>query len=457
MKTYFNYGEDISSKNSAEAIAMVHGCGPIIGFGSAEIDNTSGVINISPLPDTNDPMYRIMVGRLKQWKITKGMGDPEGNQTNFAGIAKDGTIFGTDQNQLQINIQGSKGSYNEVLVFAHHVPVSEPVSNPVTFMAFWSEGNESFYELYQRSIDPYYPKPVADRNYNFNENDGTNNDLNYDSLEAKVAAACTYYANNANALILIGIYGTGNNAVTNATGEKFALVPYNGDFPDHFNYTPGIHQSLKLSLSRIEKILGVNSSSSDQGTTSIEELLAQMKQEITKEMREEMAMIAMPVGSIILWDGDQIPEGWAEYTNAAGRVVVGFSSGGIQVPTSINGTGTSTILGSVGSLYNPVDGDYAAKITASELPRHRHGVGVGKGGQDNSSDDDKSTLQNWDNRTFGLNGDVGDRGATVSVANGGVYTSHNFTNEAQSVQNATQLNVIKLPKSITLRYIIKVS
>ena len=207
----------------------------------------------------------------------------------------------------------------------------------------------------------------------------------------------------------------------------------------------------------LEKILGVNSSSSDQGTTSIEELLAQMKQEITKEMREEMAMIAMPVGSIILWDGDQIPEGWAEYTNAAGRVVVGFSSGGIKVPTSINGTGTSTILGSVGSLYNPVDGDYAAKITDSELPRHRHGVGVGKGGQDNSSDDDKSTLQNWDNRTSSLNGNVGDRGATVNVNNGGVYTSHNFTNDAQSVQNATQLNVIKLPKSITLRYIIKVS
>ena len=109
MKTYFNYGEDVSSKNSAEAIAMVHGCGPIIGFGSAEIDNTTNVINISPLPDTNDPMYRIMVGRLKQWKITKGMGDSEGNQTNFAGIAKDGAIFGTDQNQLQVK------TYNNTL------------------------------------------------------------------------------------------------------------------------------------------------------------------------------------------------------------------------------------------------------------------------------------------------------------------------------------------------------
>ena len=63
MKTYFNYGDEISSKNSAEAIAMVHCCGPIIGFGSAEIDNTTGVINITPLPDVSDPMYRVMVGR----------------------------------------------------------------------------------------------------------------------------------------------------------------------------------------------------------------------------------------------------------------------------------------------------------------------------------------------------------------------------------------------------------
>lgn len=457
MKTYFSYGDKISSKNSAEAIAIVHGCGPIIGFGSAEVDNTAGVINITPLPDTNDPMYRVMVGRLKQWKITKGMGDSEGNQTNFAGIAKDGTIFGTDQDKLSINIQGSKGLYNEVLVFAHHVPINEPVSNPVTFIAFWSEGNDSFYELYQRSIDPYYPTPVVDRKYNFNENDGTNNDLNYDTLEAKVAAACTYYANNANALVLIGIYGTGSNAVTKVAGEKFALVPYNGNFPDHFNYTPGIHQSLKLSLSRIEKILGVNTSSSDQGTTSIEELIAQLRQEITTEMREEMTRLAMPVGSIILWDGDKIPEGWAEYTNASGRVVVGYSAGGIKVPTTTHGTETLNILSSVGSMYNPVDGDYAAKVTASELPKHRHGVGVTSGGQDDSSDDSKSVIQNWDNRAPGLNGNVGGRGSTTNVVNGGVYTSYNFTNESQSVQSASQLNVIKLPKSITLRYIIKVS
>lgn len=457
MKTYFNYNQVIASKDICEAISMVHGASPIIGFGSGTIDQITGKLKVKPLPDESDPIYSQMKGRLKQWNIYKGANSPEADQTNFAGITRDGYIFGSDEEQFDVVIQGSKGTYNEVLLFAYHTPVTEPVENPVTFLAFWSESSESFYELYKKSLDPYYPVKVADRSISFENHAGTDTNLNYEALITKVTAACTYYQNNSNSLVLMGIYGTGTNSVTGESGEKFALVPYNGDFPDHMNYTPGIHSSLKQSISRIEKILGVNSSQSEVGTTSISELLNQMKAEILAEVGEQIALAILPTGSIILWQGDTIPEGWAEFTDAAGRVVVGFQTGGIKVPSGITGTGETSVLTAVGAIYNPPGGDYNNPLVNEYLPRHRHGVGVGQGGQDNSSDDNKSTLQNWDNRTSNLNGNVGDRGATLNVVNGGVNSSWNFQGTSQGEQSVSQWNAIKLPKAIALRYIIKIS
>ena len=69
MKTYFNYNQVISSKEAAEAIAMVKGNGPIIGFGSATIESNSNEIKITPLPSENDPMYNIMLGKKDRWNI----------------------------------------------------------------------------------------------------------------------------------------------------------------------------------------------------------------------------------------------------------------------------------------------------------------------------------------------------------------------------------------------------
>lgn len=460
MKTYFDYGAPISSKNSAESIAVTKGTGPILGFGTATINQQTGTIVISPLPETTDPMYNIMVGRMKQWYITKNSTDSEAPQTTFAGIAKDGTIFSSDAESIQLSINGSRGRFNEVLVFAYHVTVSEPIENPVTFVAFWSEGDESFYEMYKKSLDPYFPLPENQRELSFNEVDGTSQ-LNYNLLEEKVKSSCTYYYNNLDGLVLMGIFGVGDNPVTGTTNEKFALVPYDGSFPNHMNYTPSIHNSLKESISRIESILGPNTSKNREGITSLDDLMNSLKASIIEELSTKITLATLPIGSIILWEGTTIPEGWAEYTPAAGRVVVGYQSGGISVPSSIVGTTlnnpNTTVLTNPGDLYNPVDGDYAAKITSTELPSHRHGVGVDRGGQDNSSDDDKSTIQNWENRNTSLNGSVGDRGATVNVVSGGIYTSKNFQGDTQTEASGDVLNVVKLPKSITLKYIKKIS
>ena len=460
MKTYFDYGAPISSKNSAEAIAVTKGTGPILGFGSATINQPNNTIVINPLPNQADPMYNIMVGRRKQWYITKSSTDSEAPQANFVGIAKDGTIFSSDSASIQLSINGSRGRFNEVLVFAYHTTVLEPIENPVTFIALWSEGEESFYELHKKSIDPYFPLPENQRELSFIKVDGTS-EISYDSLEEKVKSACTYYYNNPESLVLMGIFGTGDNPVTGVTNEPFALVPYDGSFPNHMNYTPSIHNSLKESISRLESIVGKNTSPNRDGITTLDDLLNNLKSSIIKELTTKITLATLPIGSIILWEGSVVPEGWAEYTPAAGRVVVGYQSGGIQVPSSIVGdtlnNPTDDVLVNPGDLYNPVDGDYFAKITSNELPSHRHGVGVDRGGQENSSDDDKSTLQNWENRNINLNGSVGDRGSTVNVVSGGVYTSKNFQGSTQTEVSGDVLNITKLPKAITLMYIKKIS
>jgi hypothetical protein len=458
MKTYFNYNQVIKSKDAAEAISMVHGVGPVVGFGSATIDKSKNTITLNPLPNSDSVMYSKMVGKQKQWNITKGSGDSEKNQTYFAGIAKDGTIFSSDASSITVEIQGSRGTYSEVLVFAYHVPVSEPIENPVSILAFWSESNTSFYTLYKKSIDPYYPLTTSDREINFNNYPGTSDELSYEALDNKALAACTYYNNNQNSLALIGIYGTGDNPVLGTSLESFALVPWDGCFPEHLNYTPGIHNAIKQSLYRLETIIGDNSSRSNEGLTSISDLLKALKSEILEEVKEDMALLALPTGAIILWAGDTIPDGWAEYSNAAGRVVVGYTAGGIQIPANPTGTAVTTILSSVGALYNPPSGqEYSNPLTAAELPMHRHGVGVGTGKQDNSTDAEKVTPQNWDNRSSSMNGSYGYAGQTVNVVNGGLYSSYNFTGGNQASQTIEQWNATKLPKAITLRYIIKIS
>ena len=457
MKTYFNYNQVISSKEAAEAIAMVKGNGPIVGFGSATIDSSSNEIKITTLPSENDPMYSLMLSKRDRWNIVKGNESSGLPQTNFVGITRDGYVFASDEEELTLSIQGSKGSYDEVLVFAYHTPVTDPIDNPVTFMAFWSESNSSFYELYQKSIDPYYPLKNKVREINFNNNNGQGGDINYENLISLVKEACTYYLTNSSTLVLIGIYGTGSNAVTEVNNEPFALVPYEGEFPNHMYYNMGIHNSLKQSIGRLEDIIGVNTSTSREGITTISDLMYQMKQEIMKEVREDIMLATLPIGSIILWQGDTIPEGWDEFTDAAGRVVVGFQTGGISVPNDTSGTGVDTVMTSVGSLYNPIDGDYSSPLTYKDLPSHRHGIGVSVGGQDNSSDEKKTVVQNWEQRDSGLNGSYGYSGSTESIKNGGLYTSMNFVNNAQGESGVTQWNAIKLPKAIALRYIIKKS
>jgi hypothetical protein len=307
MKTYFNYNSVIKSKEAAEAVSITRGVGPIIGFGRAEIDTNNGYITLYSLPASSDPMYNTMVGKHKRWNIGRAKDDSEKAQINFAGIAKDGTLFTRDDESIQINIEGTN-SYNEVLVFSYHVPSTEPVDNRVRLMAFYSEADFSFYDLYKKSIDPYYPTPEGSRTIDFESNITSDS---FGDLLNNVKKACSYYVENEETLSLIGIYGTGTNEATGEVDESFAIVPWDGEYPAMTPYTVGIQNLLIQSIRRIEKFLGTN----DETIDTIYTLLDNLEASIKEDYEAKLEGVSAPTGAIILWPSDEdTPDGWVKYS-----------------------------------------------------------------------------------------------------------------------------------------------
>lgn len=243
MKTYFNYKDALTSKGISEAISMVYGSGPILGFGSASIDEEKSLLTVKPLPYENDPLYNQMVGRRYRWKIFKGTNSSEEDQTNFVGITQDGYIFGSSEGSIEVPLQGSKGNFDEVILLAYHQPINYPVENPVTFIAYWSSSSDSFYNLYKTSINPLYPKGDYTPNTTLGGLSDFNQ-LNYGYLVQAVNKACDYYLKSSRYLSIIGIYGTGINQMTHSI-EPFALVPYEGCFPNKMDFTVGMYNILK--------------------------------------------------------------------------------------------------------------------------------------------------------------------------------------------------------------------
>lgn len=76
--------------------------------------------------------------------MAKASEDGELPDVNFGCISRDGYVFISDEQTLTIeNIQGTQGSTEEVLLFAVHTTISEPVDNPVDFVAYWNESSKA--------------------------------------------------------------------------------------------------------------------------------------------------------------------------------------------------------------------------------------------------------------------------------------------------------------------------
>lgn len=347
MKTYFDYEGIIKSKDAAEAIAAPIGIGPFCGFGSAVITNNA--ITISPNGEPTSPAYLAMKDRIVTRYMTKASDSGEGPEVNFGCIARDGMIFISDAATISIpNIEGSKGSNEDVIVFAYHTPLEEPVQNPVQFRAFWNESN-SFYSLYKKSVDPLYPSAKDTRNLSkINVLEDT--ELTYESLANRAMASVAQGLVDKSSMVLVGIYGQGINSMDN-TVEKYSIVPYGGRFPQPVEYNTAIHGMQQSNVETLLRLL--------QGFPNFD-----IKAYIDEKLGN-MAGSNIPRGLIAMWNGTQVPNGWAlcngqivddlQTPDLSGKFVVGWQSGNEDY----------NLIGNTG-------GQDKVTLTTPEIPSHVH-------------------------------------------------------------------------------------
>lgn len=347
MKTYFDYEGIIKSKDATEAIAASIGIGPFCGFGSAVITNNA--ITISPNGEPTSPAYLAMKDRIIARYMTKASDSGEGPEVNFGCIARDGMIFISDAATISIpNIEGSKGSNEDVIVFAYHTPLEEPVQNPVQFRAFWNESN-SFYSLYKKSVDPLYPSAKESRNLS-KTNVLEDTELTYKSLANRAMASVAQGLVDKSSMVLIGIYGQGINPINN-TVEKYSIVPYGGRFPQPVEYNTAIHSIQQSNVETLLRLL--------QGFPNFD-----IKAYIDDKLGS-MGGSSIPRGLIAMWNGTQVPNGWAlcngqivddlQTPDLSGKFIVGWQSGKEDY----------NLIGNTG-------GQEKVTLATQEIPSHVH-------------------------------------------------------------------------------------
>lgn len=353
MKNYFNYEAQIKSKEASEAIASPVGIGPFCGFGSATLSN--GVLTISPYGLDGTITNLAIKDRIRARYMSKS---DDISQTTFGVVAADGAIYTDTLQSIVINeIQGSRGINDNVLVYAVHHQVTEPVENPVEFVAYWNSSSTNFYELYKKSMDPYYPRVEgATPNYDTKEV-LLDSELTYENLCSMAKAACPLDQVNDDTMVLVGIYGSGLNAETQ-TSERFAIVPYGGRFPQPIPYNTAIYSAQQTQNNWLKTIL--NQFPADQ------DLITWIKDYIDSLITPTVQNTStVPDGTIVLYNGSVAPDGWAICDGSNGTPDLR----GVFVI----GAGTNQDTG-VSYTYNQRGGNSSILLTAEQLPPHTHPV-----------------------------------------------------------------------------------
>lgn len=475
QEVYFNYGDKIRSRRIAEAIGIPSGVGPICGFGSAKVQNDTLLVYPYALGDSNsaseieedrDPLRFITRGKVNSRYIP----GEDVTQPMYALIARDGTLWrSTTENNNCISVPISGTSSKEVLLFAVHSPITEAVDNPVTFKAFYNNSGVDFYKIYKEASNIYWPKTDEDLIGNITSVDEDDPFLTskstFNFLEDKAKSAIPEFNSNINAWVLIGIYGEGYNEPTQKM-EKFSIVPYQGQGISELPYSYGIHNFLVKAINRIETFLfkGLPLKADNTRFQSLYEYIEYQSSRYTTDLSKELSDLKNLVeqnilqpGSIILWDGDQVPDGWEDYSVAAGRVVIGYAG------TSGINTAQGMMLTRPGDVYNPKadNGQYVFTIKGQDLPKHYHAIGFSDIElKDNAGTGDNAIPTNFSNRNTNINGTwEPKRNRNTQYTNGAIRTSLNLnsTSGSGAITETPKetLEIDKLIPAITLRYIRK--
>ena len=383
-KTYFNYEQQIASKDLVEAISTPKGIGPFCGFGGHSISNDGKQIIITPEPGNGNSVaadgafynrfYNLIHDRIKARTVYR---TSESSATNFGCVSRDGYIYTSSESTLAINIEGSQGVNQDIILLAVHAPVDEAVENPVEFRAFWSQSPNNFYDLYMRSIDPGYPTLPINRTFDTNHYDPSQNtELTFQNLESRAIGALPSGVWDQDTMCLVGIYGVGNNSMENGALENYRIIPYESVFPMLMPHTTAEHGLIKETMN---KLLGLTRGVPTD-YSSIVEYLIDLLSGKTHDPNSSTTVVnqvsAMPKGSIIMWYGTQqtIPYGWElcdggtsvndpsiTKPDLSGRVPVGLSTKSGDYSTPLSHGGSDNI-----------------SIKIDQMPRHRHRIALGQ-------------------------------------------------------------------------------
>ena len=312
-KTYFGFESQLKSKELTEAIALQHGPGPLFGYAGFSIDGPN--ITLTPTPDVGDSelsdfrnhFSKLVNDRLASKKVM--IQAFNGATGNFGIITKDGYIEVNEQGYIGITISNTQSTYPEVIVIARH-NYSEDINveMPVIYEAYWNQSNVSFFKLYKKAIDINYPTELSSRKIeglDINQVPQEDSQLSYEYLLSTALTATGLDLNNMDDCTLVGIYGTGNDALAdNSSLQKFIILPYDGKFPMGLNYSWADINFNKDLLRYLYKVFD------GMGSLTFAQYLKKLINESSES--KETVSIAVPVGTIVMWYGSTstIPYGW---------------------------------------------------------------------------------------------------------------------------------------------------
>lgn len=344
-KTYFQYQGTIKSQAVAEAIAFPVGIGPFMGFARLNLLD----MMIYPDPDgntanSNQGKYYDSSIWSQNYGHCVGYNPSDSNRYKFGLITRSGHIYVSEQSSMPITVLNSSAGRSELIVMALYKNIEEPINNIPTLVGYWNNGASSFYEeFFLNTVNPS-EFPLGGSLGDLNQK--TFKDL-YDRVTSIVNVE--YQAN----MVLIGVYGEGINPITNES-EPFSIVPYGSKYPYSQPFTPAMYYTLKGAIDGINSYIGSEGASYPSLKEYIKSLLPE-----PEDNEEDSTLKGVPIGTILMWTGSVIPEGWAlcDGSNGTpdlrGRFPLGENS---DYP--VNSTG----------------GSKEVRLTIDNIPAHKHTI-----------------------------------------------------------------------------------
>lgn len=216
IRTLFNFESPLKSGDLNLLASLRGGVGVVNGFSNGLIEGDKLIISSTDSYDNN--LYQ------PSWDVSE---DPV-NLIKHSCIARDGSFYINSDSRITVEpILGSKNKFTEVLLFAVHQSVNDPVVNPVTLVAYWNPTTISLSDIYKQYSNPSTIEDIY-------------NKLSLSSFDTLLNSLSFYKKET---MVLIGVYGKTLNTNT-MVYEDFSL-PISDTFPSVVPKNDPINNLLK--------------------------------------------------------------------------------------------------------------------------------------------------------------------------------------------------------------------